>query len=374
MLVAWRMLTDEKGRSALAIGGISIALLLVFLQLGFYLAVPRGGMLIYDTMRFDIVLASPDYAFQGLSGSLPRRRVYQALALPEVEQALPFYQQTGEWMTASTGIARDIFVMAFDPAVQIFDIDEITNQQNALRKPDTVLVDRATRKEFGELSEGRVVEIERRAETIIGTYQLGTGFAGLGIAITSDQNFLRLFPGRSLGEVSLGLLRLKAGADPKVVAQRLRDMLPADAQVMTRAELAAFEKRHWTQETSTGLIFGFGAVVSFIVGMAIVNQILSTQILRQLPQYATLKAIGYTEGSLLGIVVSLAVLMAMIGFVPSLMLATVINAVLRRLTLLPLDMTAGLILTVLALALIMAAISALSSARVLRRADPIELF
>jgi putative ABC transport system permease protein len=374
MLVAWRMLSDERGRSALAIGGISIALLLVFLQLGFYLAVPRGGMLIYDKMRFDIVLASPDYAFQGLSGSLPRRRLYQAQALPEVEQAIPFYQQTGEWMTASTGVARDIFVMAFDPAVSIFDVGEITTRLSDLKKPDTVLVDQATRKEFGELRDGRVVEIERRAETIIGTYQLGTGFAGLGIAITSDQNFLRLFPDRSLGEISLGLLRLKAGADPLAVARRLREMLPADVQVMTRAELAAYEKRHWTQETSTGLIFGFGAVVSFIVGMAIVNQILSTQLLRQLPQYATLKAIGYTQGALLSIVVSLAVLMAMIGFVPSVLLATVINAVLRRVTLLPLDMTAGLVLTVLALALIMACVSAVVSARVLRRADPVELF
>lgn len=374
MLVAWRMLSDDRGRSALAVGGISIALLLVFLQLGFYLAVPRGGMLIYDTMRFDVVLVSPDYAFQGLSGTLPRRRLYQAQALAEVEQAIPFYQQTGEWMTASTGVARDIFVMAFDPAAQIFDIDAITSRQDALRRPDTILVDRATRKEFGELREGRVVEIERRAETIIGTYQLGTGFAGLGAAITSDQNFLRLFPGRSLGEISLGLLRLKTGADPQAVARRLRDVLPADVQVMTRAELAAYEKRHWTQETSTGLIFGFGAVVAFIVGMAIVNQILSTQILRQLPQYATLKAIGYTEGALLSIVASLAILMAMIGFVPSLVLATVINAALRRVTLLPLDMTADLILTVLALALVMAGISALASARVLRRADPVELF
>src|SRR5579871_6165852 len=129
MLVAWRMLSDERGRSALAIGAISIALLLVFLQLGFYLAVPRGGMLIYDRMHFDIALASPDYAFQGLSGSLPRRRLYQAQAVADVEQAISFYQQTGEWMTASTGIARDVFVMAFDPAVQIFDLDEINARQ-----------------------------------------------------------------------------------------------------------------------------------------------------------------------------------------------------------------------------------------------------
>jgi len=49
-LVAWRILTHEKGRSGLAIGGIVIAILLMFLQLGFYVSVPRGGLLFYDAM------------------------------------------------------------------------------------------------------------------------------------------------------------------------------------------------------------------------------------------------------------------------------------------------------------------------------------
>ena len=55
-LVAWRMLTDEKARSALAVGGIFISVLMIFLQLGFYNCVPKGAMLTYN--GFDILLTS----------------------------------------------------------------------------------------------------------------------------------------------------------------------------------------------------------------------------------------------------------------------------------------------------------------------------
>ena len=374
MLVALRMLNHERGRSALAISGIGIAILLIFLQLGFYFSVPRGGMLIYDALRFDVLLMSPDYAYQGEAPAFPQRRLSQAMALADVTSATALYQASGEWMDAATGIARDVFVMAFDPEQSVFDVPDIERQQASLRLPDTLLVDTATKKEFGELRSGRTVEIERRAERIAGTYKLGTGFVGLGAAVMSDVNFARLFPNQGLTRINLGLLKLRQGADATDVVRRLQEILPADTLATTRADLAAHEVRYWTTRTSIGLLFGFGAVLACIVGMVIMNQILSTQILRQLPQYATLKAIGYTDGQLRQIVVSLAALMAVMGFLPALALSTILYAIMRDATLLPIEMTGTRIATVLAAALGMSAASALLSARVLRRADPADLF
>jgi len=368
------MLTHETRRSLLAITGIVVALLLVFLQLGFYFSVPRGGMLILDSMRFDVLLVSKDYIYQSQSSDFPRRRLYQALALPEVAGAAAFYQASGEWMQPTSRIARDVFIMAFDPTVKIFDVPDIERQQELLRRPDTVLVDAATRPEFGPIAAGRTVEIDRRTETIAGTYTLGTGFVGLGAAVTSDVNFIRLFPNRSYADVNLGLVTLKAGADAASVAARLRSMLPADTTAVTRDELAALEVRYWTRRTSTGLVFGFGAVIALVVGMVILNQILSTQILQQLPQYATLKAIGYTNHHLRWIVVTLALIMATIGYLVSLLLSSGIYALLRRATLLPVEMSGARMLTVLALAWGMSALSALIAVRVLQRADPVDLF
>ena len=42
--LAWRILTHEKGRTALAITGVFMAILLIFVELGFFFAVPQGGI------------------------------------------------------------------------------------------------------------------------------------------------------------------------------------------------------------------------------------------------------------------------------------------------------------------------------------------
>jgi len=373
-LIAWRMLAHEKGRSALAVGGILVANLLVFLQLGFYMSVPQGGLLFYDAMRFDLMLTSSAYVYQAQSSNFPRRRLFQALQLPEVARANALYHASGRWLNADAGLARDVFVMGFNPADVIFDLPEVERQIDVLRRPDTILVDAATRSEFGALEPGRRVEVEQRRVTIGGTYRLGTGFVGLGVAITSDLNLVRMFPSQSLSEVHLGLLLLKPGADPNQVAARLREILPADTQVFTRTELTNHEVRHWVTRTSTGLIFGFGVLVAIAVGLVILNQTLSTQVTHQLPQYATLKAMGYTDRHLGGIVLMLGLVMSTISYIPAVALSVVIYWIIRRATLLPIEMTAARMVVVLAIAWGVSALSAHTALRLLRRADPVDLF
>jgi putative ABC transport system permease protein len=373
-LVAWRILTHEKGRSGLAMGGILVAILLIFLQLGFYVSVPEGGLLFYDAMRFDLMLASSAYVFEAQSSSFPRRRLYQALALPEIVHANALYHGSGRWLNSDAGLSRDVFVMAFRPSDAIFDVPEIERQVEILRQPDTILIDAVSRPEFGALEPGRRIEIERRTVTIGGTYHLGTGFVGLGVAVTSDLNFVRLFPNQDLTDVSLGLLTLKPGADSDQTAARLREVMPKDTQVFTRKELAGHEIAHWTTQTSTGLIFGFGVIVAWVVGLLIVNQTLATQITRQLPQFATLKAMGYTNGYLGGIVVALATIMSTISFIPAVVFSLIIYWIVRRMTLLPIEMTVARLLVVLTMAWSMSTLSAIISLRVLRRVDPAELF
>jgi putative ABC transport system permease protein len=122
------------------------------------------------------------------------------------------------------------------------------------------------------------------------------------------------------------------------------------------------------------LIFGFGAIVACVVGLVILNQTLTTQITRQLPQYATLKAIGYSDRALGRIVATLAVMMATISFIPAVLLALVIYRIVRQVTLLPIGMTAARFVAVLAIAWGMSMLSAFIALRTLRRADPAELF
>jgi putative ABC transport system permease protein len=370
----WRLLWHEKGRNALAVGGIFIAVLMIFLQLGFYSCVPKGGMQFYDQLRFDLLMASSAYVFQGQSYDFPRRRLYQALSVPEVNSAAPLYQSEASWQNLEDGVRRDVFVLAFNPDDEVFKPDDIERQRDVIKHPDTVLVDVATLAIYGPQTSGRLVEIGGRAMTIGDRYSIGTGFLGLGVVLTSDLNFLRMFPYRSLASVNLGLIRLNPDAVPANVAARLREILPADTKAFTRSELEAEEVRYWRTRTATGLIFGFGVAISIVVGTVILYQTMATQVIRHLPQYATLKAIGYTEGYLRSVVVAMAMTLASIAFVPSLVAALLVYDRVRVITRLPIEMTATRVIAVLVVSLAMSAVSALIAVRILRRASPADLF
>ena len=256
----------------------------------------------------------------------------------------------------------------------MFDDADIDRQIDALKRPDTVLVDQPTRPMFGAVAAAGHVEIGDRDVEIAGTYEVGTGFVGLGAVTTSDINFIRIFPNRSLSEVNLGLVTMQPGADPDRVAALLRGMLPADMRVFTRAGLLRHETAYWVTATSTGIVFGFGLVVSVIVGTVILYQTLSTQISHQLPQYAALKALGYRDRYLGEIVVILALILAAIAYVLAVACAFLVYDVVRSATHLPVTMTGARLATVLLVTLMMSAGSALVSVRSMKRADPVDLF
>ena len=372
--LAWRILTHDKGRTALAVAGVFLAIVLVFVQLGFFIAVPRGGMLLYDRTRFDLLVASTAYEYQVQPGEFPVSQLDRAKTAPEVALAAPLYFGSAKWRSGADGKAPDVFVIGLNPQAQIFTSEDLNRQLAILDQADTALVDSATRPMFGPLTAGRVVEIDGDKLKIGGDYVLGTGFMGLGVILISAKNFGRLFPFRNLDQVNLGLIQLKPGVDPDRAAASLRKLLGTDVQIFTHPKLEAHETAYWTTRTSVGLLFGSGLIVSFIVGVMVVYQILATQVSRQLPQFATLKAVGYGDTFLSGTVITMALLIVLAGFFPALAAALGIYAVIREETLLPVEMSGARIAAVFAATLAMAAASALLSMGSLRRADPADLF
>ena len=372
--LAWRILTYDKRRTALALIGIFMAILLVFVELGFFYAVPRGGLLLYDNMKFDLLLASSEYEYQAQPGAFPLGRLDSVRSSPDVQQATPIYFGFAKWKSGEGGMWPDVFLIGFDPPSRVFIPDSINRQTGVLERADTVLVDSATRPMFGPLDVGRVVEIGDRKVTIGGQYVLGTGFMGLGVVLASAPNFARLFPGRGLDIVNLGAIELKPGIDPDRAAGDLRQAIGPGTQIFTRNEIEAHETGYWTTRTSVGIIFGSGLLISFVVGIMIVYQIVSTQISRQLPQFATLKAIGYPDRSLAGTVSVMSLLIVIAGFIPALVAALGLYSVIRQETLLPVMMSEMRLLAVFAAALAMALISALLSVGILRRAAPADVF
>ncbi|MFB8795180.1 MAG: ABC transporter permease DevC [Microcoleus sp.] len=381
--LAWAQLTREKMRLVIAIAGIGFADLLMFIQFGFRDALFESSISFHSQLKGDIFLTSTQSTALIAMKSFPQRRLYQALSFNGVTGISPVYLGFGLWKNPEPekNNTRQLMVIGFDPTHPIFDLPEVKDNLDKIKISDVVLFDRSSRPEFGPVAEyfkqGKTVEteIDNRRVTVEGLFTLGASFGADGNIITSDLNFLRIFNGRrSKGLIDLGVVHLQPGTDVKAVIEKMRSTLPQDVTIASKEEFVAFERKYWEESTAIGFIFTLGAAMGFIVGIVIVYQILYTDVTDHLPEYATLKAMGYKDIYFLSVVFQEALILAIIGYLPGLGVSMVLYNLARTATSLPMYMTMGKVVTVFAMTVVMCSVSGAIAVRKLQAADPADIF
>jgi len=378
--LAWRQLIREPLRLLIAVAGVAFAVILIFMQLGFQTALYASGVRLHNRFSSQLFMVNPQSSHLNAMIPFSRRRLYQALGYPGVQAVSSLYMDLAGWKNPITRETRGILVVAFDPSDHVLDMPDVEVNRSMIQHPDVVLFDAASRPEFGPIAErfraGHEVtaEVSRRRLKVVGLFDLGPSFGIDGNVITSDINFLRLFPKRRAGLIEVGLLWIKPGWDPKAVAETLHDSLPADVKILTKDELIAQEVEYWRHNTPIGYVFSFGVIMGFVVGTIIVYQILFADVSDHLTEYATLKAMGYTNRFLFGVVLAEAVTLAVGGFLPGLFVSWQAYQATENATGLPMRFTLPLMLSVLALTVFMCCLSGAITLRKVRSADPAEVF
>ncbi|WP_396019788.1 MULTISPECIES: ABC transporter permease DevC [Nostocales] len=378
--LGWLQLSHEKSRLLVALSGIAFADVLMFMQLGFERALYDSNTRLHRSLKADIVLLSPQARNLQSMSSFSRRRLYQAMDVPGVESAEPMYFSNSIWKNPQTRRETGVLVIGFNPNKPVFDLPDVNQQLQTIALPDNVLFDRGARgdyqKAIAQIDQGKILttEMERRTIRISGLFQVGASFGADGSLMTSDQNFLRIFPRRQSSSISLGLIKVKPGYEPKQVAMALKSHLRDDVKVLTHAEFIEFENNFWRTNSPIGFIFSLGVSMGFVVGVIIVYQVLSADVNAHIREYATFKAIGYRNYYLLGVIFEEALILALLGFLPGVVVSLGLYQLTRAATNLPMYMTLMRGLQVIILTFIMCAISGAIATRKLQSADPADMF
>lgn len=378
--LAWLQLTHEKLRLFAALAGIAFAVILMLMQLGLMAALFDAAVLIYERFKSELVLVSPQFEYIVAPKGFPRQRLYQAMAAEEVVGVSPVFFSMASWKNPVDHEETSLLVVGFDPWADAFDLPGMEEEVAALAAPDVVLFDAASHPKFGPVAElvrenpRLTAEINRRRVRVGGVVRLGVGFASVGNVLTSEMGFLRLFPQRRQSQVDLGLVRLAPGADVPKVQQQLQVALPDDVRVLTRDQFMRLEKDFWRSVSPVGFIFGMGVLMGFVVGCVIVYQILYTDVSDHLAEYATLKAMGHSDRSLFGVVLQEALLLAILGYLPGLVISQGMYVVAARSTGLPITMSLERVVLVFLFTVVMCCVSAVLAMRRIRSADPAEIF
>ncbi|PZU92558.1 MAG: DevC protein [Leptolyngbya sp.] len=378
-------LIHDRKKFLTSMAGVAFAVLLMFLFTGFKNALYDSQTQLLEKLNGEIVIINRLKENMFVPRSFARRRLYQAQAFDGVEGAYAIYLSDARWKNPDTRKTRPVRVIAYNPSDPVLPMPEVLARQQELRLPNTAMIDERSRDEVGPRETGVITELADREIRIVGTFSLGTDFAsGNGNLIMSDQNFLRFFANRgpeeeerSFATADIGLLRVTPGSDIETLVQALSEGLPQDVLVLPMEGPEGFiarERTYWEVNTTIGFVFSLLTAMGFVVGIILVYQILYTDVADHWSEYATLKAIGYDNAYLFGVVIQEAIILSVLGFIPGLLISALFYNLGATVTGLLFQMTLSRIANIYIMTFVMCLISGAVAVRKVQRTDPAEVF
>jgi len=380
--LAWRQIVFEKRRLAAALAGISFAVLLILVQIGFYSAMNDSATKVLRHLNAELVVIPAGFEFFGSQHDFSRARLMQAAGVTGVKEVLPIYYSFCSFKNINTGFQRWIMCIGIQPGREMLTLPEVINQENKLTVAGGVLFDKKGLSSYFGNVVGRfnrdgpfAATVQGRNVTIDGLFDIGVTFAAFGNVLMGEHTFFALFPNDSPTRVNVGLVRLDQGVAPLSMRKKISSALGGkDIEVLTRAEFVQHEIDYWNNTAAIGFLFIVGAIMGFIIGAVIVYQILYTNVINHLPEFATLKAMGYPNHFFSMLVLKQALILSVLGFIPG----TLLSWVIYRYTAASTGYTMILSFDKAAIAFtsttIMCILAGLLAMRHLKRADPAELF
>lgn len=384
--LALQNIVSQPRKTALALAGIGVAIVLIFMQLGFLGAVQNTATDIFDKLDFELLVRSPNYLHLADTDKFDGRVMDEIVSFPGVESVNQVRITMGSWRN-NEGLPHGVLLFGVPADRAPFHDPQVTADFDKLAAPNSVLIDRKCHPDFGPLDGrrfgkrdiGRSVVVSEHPLNVSGLFTLGSGLACNGAAIVSESTFAQLAPHFAKDDISLGLVQVTPGTDPEALAHQLRRGLSnADGsmavEILHRSEVNRRELRRWIIETPIGFIFSLGVAIAAIVGTAIVYMVLANDVTARLPEYATLRAMGYSPLYLASVVMRQAGYLAVFAFVPALVLSWALYLVTGAAAGIDLSMTGGRILGVLLMTLCICGVSGVLALKKLWQVQPADLF
>ncbi len=369
--VGVRVITFNPKRLLAAFAGIGVAVTVMFVELGLLTGLLNSQALMASLMRGELVVMSEARTDLHKWNTMSRIRLNQIAASESVEKVIPVYQGNMGLRDPDTNTVRRILIVAFPPDELPLDIGEPDEIAQALRTPNTILFDRRSRPIYAEMVVGGEAELNDMTYRVGGFIDLGPDIIHDGAVIMSDSSWIARNPA---ARPIMGIIRLWQGADPGDVRADLLASLPHDISIFTPDELHQREIEFTLGAAPIGFLFGIGLLAGIVIGSITCYQILFNEIVDRLKQYATLKAMGFSEGFLRGVIVAQALLLAVGGFAGGLAFAWLCYAYIAGRTALAVELSPASISFIFVLASGMCVVAGLLALRRVSTADPAELY
>jgi putative ABC transport system permease protein len=365
--LAARNLLQDRLRLFASLLGIVFSTVLVMVQRGLY--VGFGGMITtvidHATADFWIVSKGARY-FEDLS--LLSSRMQQRLESNNgVSEVIPVVAGFSAWMLPDETMSS-IFVVGSDvSAGALVPWNIVSGDVQSVTEPNTVAIDRSYMERLNVSKIGDRVRI-RALPATVGAMTEGIRSFTTAPYVFSTVDDARSYTGLPRGFTSFFLIRLKPGMDKDKVRQEILSN-ESGIQVLTPKDFHNLSRSFWLFRTGAGTALVIGALLAVIVGTVIVAQTLYSSTKEHFFEFATLRAMGASNGYVYRVIILQALISAGAGF----LLAAVIALAIVHLTVntaVQIVITPGLMVMLFVLTVVMCVVSAISAVVSVIRVEP----
>jgi len=314
--VALAMLTHDKAKYIALVAGIAFASLLISQQSAiFWSALRSSSYGVRSASAADIWVMKPNVEILDLADPMREGVVNQVRSVQGVHWAVPYYQALGMVRTRQ-GSFRPVLVIGVDDSTLIGapSARMVMGDVRALDQPNAVIFDvSGYQQNFPDLPVeiGQEVEIGQTRAVVAGFCKAPPAWGGQTVLYTKRSLAVQMSR-ETENTVSFVLAKAEDGADPDVVAARIERETGWKARSSARFSSEIID---WMLKFSgVAEFFGVTILMGVVIGIAIVGQTFYLFSVENVKQFATLKAIGVGNRSVLGMIFLQASVVAVLGF------------------------------------------------------------
>lgn len=378
--IAYRNLFHDKVSLLVTLVGIVFAVVLVSVQSGLFLGARGKIAAVIDRIEGADLWVVPfgTKSFDDPS-LLTGREKHAILSTPGVAHVEELLVSFAAWRKPDGGKKSFILVGSDWAGNGVKPWNLAAGSMATLTTPNSVAMDINYAEDLGVGKKrgpaadvmGKQAEINGQRVQIAAVTEGVRSFTTMPYVFTSMSR-ARALTGTAPEQATYQLVTLSPGVDLEEARQRIAERLP-DTEILTHAEFRKRSIRYWLFNTGAGGALIGGLALGVIVGIVIVAQTLYANTKDHLNEFATLRALGASASYIHAVILTQAILSALIGFVVGYLLTLGIVALTKKTTL-TIVITPQLTAILLGLTLLMCTISAIGAILKVTRIDPAGVF
>jgi putative ABC transport system permease protein len=310
--IARKNLFHDKIRFVVAQAGITLAVVLITIQIGVYLAFLANTSVLIDHTEADIWVTARGLENFDFGRPFSEKKLYEVREVPGVLWADKYMLAFGYWKTP-TGSQETVQMVGFNPETLVgAPWDIVRGNPQDVKYFNSVFYDQAETNRLGDLPIGAETEINNRRVRVVGITRGARSFIQSPYIFTSFKNVLNLsFINK--GNTVYVLAKVAPGYSVQEVKQRLAENLK-DVDVYTAEEFSSKTRRYWTVNTGMGTALLAVALLGLVIGTVIVGNTIYTATTEHLKEFGTFKAMGASNWNLYKIIIEQALVNSVVGY------------------------------------------------------------